>query len=113
MVRAPGVITNKINTSLYRNHNHNRCRFCLPFPPFYADSSAELSQLQVVVVTSGAFTFTSVIVVTDYDVKPTYIRQTYFKLSLDSVCEKEIVGSGTKGDKRVDLHKVDFKTRTQ
>ena len=60
MVRAPGVITNKINTTLYRNHNHNKCRFCLPFPPFYADSSAELSQLQVVVVTSGAFTFTSV-----------------------------------------------------
>ena len=31
---APGVIINKLNVSLCRNHNDIRYIFCLPFPPF-------------------------------------------------------------------------------
>ena len=34
----PGVIIDKLNASLYRNHIDNRYIFCLPFPPFQSYS---------------------------------------------------------------------------
>ena len=61
MVSAPGVGTNKINASLlYIKKSTGIIDFVYRFPPFFAYSSVEFSLHQVIVVTPGAFTFTSV-----------------------------------------------------
>ena len=82
MVYAPGVITNKINASTQINHKVKRFSF-LPFLPFYASTSAEISHHQFVIATTGAFTLTSVRVVSH--------RSCFFILLLEQTSNSAII----------------------
>ena len=55
MVHMSGVVKNKIETSLNKDHYNNMSIFYLLFPPFLADSETLKSRHLSVVATSGAF----------------------------------------------------------